>query len=432
MSARLRASATQIELRPVIGSRLTGFASRLAPSVGSHDPLMAKLLWLDDGSTRIAWIVCDLIGFSTSDDAELRKRVAGRLAMPSHHVLVSCTHTHSGPSSMPFRGTLGQVDRSWLNQTFDAIIDAAATLPGLLCDVSLQHATIQAPNLGYNRQDGESAIDERLLVAQLRDDDGRVVATVLNYATHPVVVGEQNLMFSADYPGYATRAAEEAFGGVAIFVLGSAGDVDPVVYRDIGRHAGTFEVARKMGEQLATAATRAIAETGARADRLPISVEPLTVRVPLAPPPTLSELDAIKQQIKSRARTSNAAAEWEVFELAWASDLERAVRADSVQSFVEAMLTAARIGPMRIVALPFEPYSQIGLDIRSLMSPQPVINYGYTNGLIGYAPTDRAIDQGGYGPALSYRFFPELLTPVGRGAHAALVDASVALLRSLT
>ena len=131
-AARLRAAATQVDLQPVIGSRLTGFASRLSPSIDCHDPLIARLLLLDDGATRLALIVCDLIGFSTADDAQLRRFVAKTLDMSAQNVLVSCTHTHSGPSSMPFRGTLAQVDAAWLSRTLRAIIDAAAGLPARL------------------------------------------------------------------------------------------------------------------------------------------------------------------------------------------------------------------------------------------------------------------------------------------------------------
>ena len=53
MSA-FRAAAAQVDLDPIVGARLTGFATRLDPSVGLHDPLTAKLLLLDDGATRLA------------------------------------------------------------------------------------------------------------------------------------------------------------------------------------------------------------------------------------------------------------------------------------------------------------------------------------------------------------------------------------------
>src|SRR3954470_10266073 len=109
--SRLFAAAAELDLRPVVGSRLTGFGIRLDPSTGCHDPLKAKLLLLDDGSTRLLWGACELIGFTPENAAQLRERVAAPLSIAVANVLVSCTHTHSGPSSMPFRGVLGVVDQ---------------------------------------------------------------------------------------------------------------------------------------------------------------------------------------------------------------------------------------------------------------------------------------------------------------------------------
>lgn len=434
---RLHAAAAQVDLQPVAGARLTGFATRLDPSVGSHDPLMGKALLLDDGSTRLASLALDLIGLSVADAAELRRLVAEAVDMPAGNVLVSCTHTHSGPSSMPFRGDLAQVDRAWLTQVLQSIAGAAAALPARLRPARLAHAIVPVPNLGYNRQDGASPIDERLLVARVTadDDDRQVIATILNYATHPVVLGERNLMFCGDYPGCATRLVEQAAGGVAMFVLGAAGDVDPVVYRDRGRQAGTFAVAEEMGRQLAAAADRAIAAAPRRSD-VRITIAERHVAVPLDAPPSREAVADLKAQLLARrgpahAIPSSSEGKWAMFELAWVDDLERAVARNAVPRELQVELTGVRIGELHAVTCPFEIYSQIGLDIRQQLAPRPVIIAGYTNGLIGYVPTDRAKQQGGYGPAASHRFFPHLLTAVGCGADAALVRAALELLRSL-
>ena len=435
MSA-FRAAAAQVDLDPIVGARLTGFATRLDPSVGLHDPLTAKLLLLDDGATRLAWVACDLIGLSVPDSDALRRLLAERLQMPPANVLVSCTHTHSGPSSMPFRGDLARVDGAWLSRVFQTISQTAAGLSSRLRPARLRLASEVVSGLGYNRQDGVSPIDERLLVAQFaRSDDDHAIATILNYATHPVVLGEQNLMFSADYPGYATRLIEQAVGGVAMFVLGSAGDVDPAVYRDQGRHAGTFAVAEEMGRQLATAATRSLGAADSCPDVL-ISVARQRVEIPLDPPPSREEVAALKADLVIRRGDPNTMpgsneGKWAIFELAWADELERALERRTVPRAMPVEMTAVRIGGLDVVTFPFEIYSQIGIDVRQRSAPRPVLIAAYTNGLIGYAPTDRAKRQGGYGPASSHRFFPDLLTAVGWGADAALVRGAGELLRSL-
>jgi hypothetical protein len=430
-----RAAAGAVDLRPIVGAPLTGFGSRLEPSLGVHDPLMGKVLLLDDGSTRLAWGNLDLIGLSPEDDARLRQMIAGRLGIPPRNVLVSCTHTHSGPGSMQFRGPLGAVDAAWLESVLGAIVDAAAGLPSRLRPARMGCATTVVPGLGYNRQDGASPIDERLLVVHFRDDDDRAIAAILNYATHPVVLGENNLYFTADYPGYATRGIEKSFGGVTMFVLGAAGDVDPVIYRDLGRKMGTFEIAEKMGQTLADAAAGAIGDAEVGSD-ISLRISETQIELPLDPPPASDQVQMYKQHLLSRrgpldSPPTSDEAKYAMFELAWIDDLERAVALDAVPHVIRAQVTAVRIGSLSVVAFPFEIYSQIGLAVRQHLEHTSVIIAGYTNGLLGYAPTDRAIEEGGYGPALAYRFFPHLLTPIARGAESRLVQTATDLLDQL-
>jgi hypothetical protein len=228
---------------------------------------------------------------------------------------------------------------------------------------------------------------------------------------------------------------EQASGGVALFIQGSAGDVDPVVYRDRGRHAGNFEVAANMGIRLAEAVAGALPDTAS--ERRPdLRVATRRIEVPLDPPPPLDELIQLRAALRSQrgpvdVLPTNNQARWAMFELAWADDLIAAMQRDAVPRALPVEVTAARIGELLVVACPFELYSQIGLDIRRELAPRHVLIAGYSNGLLSYLPTDRAKDQGGYGPASSYRFFPAMLTPTGRGADATVVRAAVNLLRAL-
>src|SRR4029079_9181217 len=112
-------------------------------------------------------------------------------------------------------------------------------------------------------------------------------------------------------------------------------------------------------------------------------------------------------------------------------ELQEAIASSTVPRTLSIDISAARIGDVRVVTFPLEVYSEMGLELRRKFHPKPLIIAGYTNGLYGYAPTDLAIDQGGYGPATSHRFFPHLLTPLGRGTAQALISASGALLRWL-
>jgi hypothetical protein len=103
----------------------------------------------------------------------------------------------------------------------------------------------------------------------------------------------------------------------------------------------------------------------------------------------------------------------------------------AVPRTLEVQMSGVRIGDLYAITFPLEVYSQIGLDVRRLTHPRVVMIAAYTNGLIGYAMTDRAKDQGGYGPDKSHRFFPQLLTAIGRGSETLLARTAADLLRSL-
>lgn len=431
----LRAACARIDLRPIPGAPLTGFAARLGPSTGSHDPLLGRAFLLDDGSTRLLWITLDLLGLSTTADRLLRKRIAGALELPISNVFISCSHTHSGPVSMPLRGPFGAMNESWLDGLMQRITELTATLSDNLRPAKLRSNVIAVPGLGYNRQEANGPVDQRLMVAAFEGEDGRAIGTLLNYALHPVVLGETNTVYSADYVGQFAAAVERNLGGEALFIQGSAGDIDPVNYRDAGRNSGNFRTIAQIGNVLADSAIRALASSPPIAEAKISAVETL-VDVPVDPPPSVLEMMATKKELlKNRGDPAviptAAQGKWAISELAWIDELQQAMSENKVPSSVRAPMSAIRIGDLYAVTFPFEIYSQIGLTVRQQLQPHHVIIAGYTNGLIGYAPTARAKKQGGYGPACSHRFFPELLTALGMDAEQTLANAAVNLARSL-
>jgi hypothetical protein len=96
----------------------------------------------------------------------------------------------------------------------------------------------------------------------------------------------------------------------------------------------------------------------------------------------------------------------------------------------------ARINELRMVGLPFETYTDIGLGIKQGVKSKlgrdvPVMFVGYANGLYGYCPTTWAKEQGGYGADVSCRWFEALLTPIGRGADDVLIGEGASLASEL-
>src|SRR5208282_5883497 len=87
--------------------------------------------------------------------------------------------------------------------------------------------------------------------------DGSPIAFVMNYPCHGVVLCEDNLLYSRDWPGFAMDEIERAAGSgasphpISIFLQGATGNIDP-------RSRGNFEVAEKYGRAMGRGAFDAL------------------------------------------------------------------------------------------------------------------------------------------------------------------------------
>src|SRR5215207_10120059 len=92
----LRIGASAIDITPPVGTALDGYGGRTDVSLGVHDPLFARCLYLDDGTTQIAIVVCDLIGVGRGLVARARELIEERPGIAHRNVLIAATQKHAG------------------------------------------------------------------------------------------------------------------------------------------------------------------------------------------------------------------------------------------------------------------------------------------------------------------------------------------------
>lgn len=420
----LKVGATKLDLDPPVGIWLTGYGGRIEPSQGKHDPIMARALAVSDGNQTCVLVSCDLIGFDVDDALQMRQQIAARTGVPLNGTIIACTHTHSGPASMPLRGNMGILDKPWNKAAREKIVELAEKAVRKLAPAVMSYGAKELKELGYNRQPGGGPVDDKLRALRFETPSGGVVATLVNFAMHPVVLGPSNLLLSADFPGEACRQLEKK-GGVAFYLQGCCGDVDPALNKERWGK-GTFEDAAQIGAQIAKAAEAALrgAEKKAAARVNGFSE---VAKMPLKPLPPPDELAKVFAGLKAdfEAAKSFDAKVCAKAMLEWKAAVENALLSGGPPEVLKAEVTSIMVGDVRLVGLPFECYAEIGLEIAQGLSPLKPMVVGYANGLYGYCATDAARARGGYGPDTSHRWFPRLLTPLDDGSAKALVDTAV-------
>ena len=92
----LRVGFSEVDITPPVGAPLAGYyTNRLA--TGTHDPLHAKAMVIEQGSTKVAMVACDLVSLPRELSQQARAIVEKRIGLAGDHIMITATHAHTTP-----------------------------------------------------------------------------------------------------------------------------------------------------------------------------------------------------------------------------------------------------------------------------------------------------------------------------------------------
>ena len=407
-----RVGGAVLDCTPPPGLAMSGFAARTGPAVGVHDPLTVRALAVDD----TVLITVDVCGLHEDFCARVRAELADCAS-----VVVAATHTHGGPATMPGR-LGGPVDTGYYARLHATCVAAARAARSTREPASIEVGVGPDPGVARNRRRADGPVYAPLSIVRFRRADGTCAASIVSYACHPVVLGADNLHWTADYPGTVRTVVEEAEpGSVCLFLTGCCGELNTghSPYASMSADASadrTFAAAERIGRRIADAALGVPARaagtgTGGVSKRL---------RLPLrtADPADTAALVAQWERELPQADADRRALlrTW----LAWAQNI-----APRTRTAWTGRVTVLRWGSLRLVALPGEPFSVTARDITDRV-PGDAIVIGYCDGCPGYLPPATEFDQGGYEVEEAHRYYG-MPAPFAPGAAESLTDAAITL-----
>lgn len=224
------AGAAKCDITPPIGTPLNGYGNRMGrDSVGVHDPLWARCLYLSDGTTSLFLVTTDLCYIPHA----LRDRILALApeVVPRENIILTATHTHNGPGAMEerlvFRFVSGRYIPEVLETTARAVVQAMNDAFNARRRAGVAYGTGKQTALSENRRIAHGPIDEQIGVIRVDDSDGNAIAIIANFAAHPTTVpGTDHYSFSCDYPGFFYAEMEKLTNPscVAMFMNGAEGD----------------------------------------------------------------------------------------------------------------------------------------------------------------------------------------------------------------
>lgn len=421
--AGLLAGAARAEITPQIPGNLTGYLLREGACTGVHDPVFARALALDRGEGAWLLVSVDVLDLSRADVALIRDAIALRIGVGAQAITIACSHTHSGPASVYLRHC-GEVDEHWLTWLRHRLVDLAAEAWQKRRPARLAAAVQPAERpAGINRRVKGGPVDPTLGLLYVTDTGGAPIACMVHHTCHPVVLGHESRLMSAEWPGVVASEMEARLGAgaVALFANGASGNINPV-------ERGSFAHVEETGKRLAGELAAMLEGLVAFSTEPRIVVAERTLDLPLLPPLSETELRAMAEQgWRAAVDVGGVGPTGQKVTAAfqdWARHTLQLVRAGAPRT-TPATVQVVCIGDLLIAVMPGEPFVELGLAIKKALAPHPVLAFGYCNGTVGYIPARSAYERPGYeaGDACRYYGWPSPLAPeAGELAASTLVD----------
>lgn len=330
-------------------------------AVEKKGDLFVRAMVLEKGNTRIAIVSVDNLGWSSALGDRSRALIKG---IAPENILIGSTHTHSAPDAYGFPDETGKsyADLKYLDWCVQQIADAVNESVKNLTPASLKIAVGEAKGkIAYNYY-ADQLYDPRCgviqAIAESGKNKGKVIATLVNYAVHPEVIGSGRGILSPDLCGPLYDRIESKAGGVAIFMNGAQGGMVTADNRtENGKEENNWEECIRIGNLLADEALRIV-------ESAPLQKDPALV-------------------CKSRTIEFPVESEMMRYILANSPIKMTSVKGNSLTT----RLNYLQIGPAKVLTIPGEALPNIGFYVKRNMNTDQAFLFGLTNDAFGYMLT---------------------------------------------
>ncbi|WP_442506440.1 hypothetical protein SH528x_005284 [Novipirellula sp. SH528] len=421
-----RAGAATSNITPPLGELIVGGWQPI-PAANIHDELHARCVVLDDGQTQLAIVICDNVGIPVEVYDLAKRQILDATGIPASHVLTAATHTHSATTA---RGPLKTLPETELSdyQKFIAhrISDGVRRALAQLEPARIGWGSIDEPSELFNRRwfvndasllsnpfggidqvrmnppRGSSKLDRpagptdpEISFVSLQGTHGHPIALLANYSLH-YVGGVRSGDVSADYFGYFAKfiggklgASDQSPPFVGILSNGTSGDVNNINFPErAARKYRSYEKMQEVAEKIASRVYEANQKIEFH-EWVPLAAKQanLTLKTRQPTPEMIEYFANITTGDENDPRRRHSREEIYA---------DRIAKIQTAPKQIEIQLQTLRIGDLGIAAIPFEVFTETGLELKDLSPFADTFTIELANGSYGYLPTPEQHRLGGY------------------------------------
>jgi len=405
---------------PIVGN----WGQPLARDV--HDELHVRCLVLDDGTTRLAFVVVDNIGMPREVYDIAKPLIQEKTGIPASHVMCACTHTHSsisarGAAKMQRSESMSDYQSFVIRRMVAAVRRAVNNLKPARIGWAHSHEPNQVFNRRYFMKPGTPTpnpfggtdrvvmnpgrgnpnilkaagpTDPEVPFIAIQSRDGRPLALLANYALHYVGPGKGDTI-SADYFGVFADRIQELLGAghqqppfVGILSNGCSGDINNINWLQKPKdRPAPYEQMTKVAHAVAQTVFQAYQDM-TFSDWVELKAQQTEL--------TLAVRKPTDEQVSYAQDILNKSPDAQAYHKREQNYARRVLQLHESPETVAIILQAFRVGELGLCAIPFEVFVEIGLELKEKSPFSQTMVLSHANGSYGYLPTVQQHQWGGY------------------------------------
>ncbi len=425
----LKAGMARADITPPQGLGLVGFPHYVRNNTGAHDPLYATCMYIKNEETEVAFVSLDMLNISNKYVTAAREQAEKRCGIIGSNIMVSCTHTHSGPKGS------GSIKIEDIEKGDDMPEDYLKTLVSAIADIvceakanafdalfASEVAVCGAESgIGGNRRVRGGYHDPYVTVMAVKDKSDVIRGMFVNYSLHPTFIHEWSTVCTADYPAYIRCELEERErGSVAAFFQGTSGNQSSRYYRK----GESYDEAERVGRTLGKAAYDALKKAEWKDDIVIKSINE-KMEVPIRDFGTEEELKRkveqdrkVYEELYEKYGNSENREEYYLWQnanlkllgsegqLGNCRLLNSGMKIRIVEDDLPMEIHTVRLGDLCVIGVQGELFVEYGIYLKAMAGFKKVMVNTVTNGpMPGYIYTPESVVTGGYETDIS------LITP---------------------
>jgi neutral ceramidase len=389
-------------ITPEIGTLLFGYRPDIV-SESVNDNLTATAVMFSDGETRTVLISLEICEIANELSDELRKAVGDAVGVPSENIILSATHTHSGPITVEIPGW-GEINRDFCdNILIPKTVGAALTAMNTLKPAKLGIGTVQS-DIGVNRRqlnrDGSVSLgqnpwgmyDPTLTVLSFKCLDNAPIVNIIHYGCHGTASG-CNREITRDWSGPMIDRLEEQSGCLTVFFNGAQGDIGPRLSN--GQTTGNIKYAMGLGAKAGIDAVRAYTSIKEYRTCVPLKVITGDISMPYKPLPPLEEVEKALEGYAECDTDKLVNLDRLEYHHLTAVEVYLKSKEPSKATFTFRQ-TIVVFGPVVIIPFPFEIFVEVALRLKEYSGYAHTLCLSNANGANAYFPSQDQLCRGGY------------------------------------